>query len=264
MRWVCQVVWIQLFEPALQPNHEPLPSICLLKWARSTSDIWENLQLGPKSQNPMGKRTMQMDCEENTKLCSLFFYYELKRSRYLFAGTFCRVFSPAHRAEWLQNLKKKNIVFWKHHVSKIKNCAFALTGLVSEVAQPSAAGWAHLWSCQTKPSWLGDAEHRSGVFFCCACCPGRIGHSSRRSISSPWQRRNPSTKKKKKTPLQTRLKNTRKGNVTFAFCLRGSRKKCKLLTVLSKRESSVLHVGYIKQFGGVGGTVIYKCKLCQY
>lgn len=113
MRWVCQV-WIQLFEPALQPNHEPLPSICLLKWERSTSDIWENLQLGPKSQNPMGKRTMQIDCEENTNLCSLFFYYKLRRSHYLFAGTFCRVFSPAHRAEWLQNLKKTN----KHCILK--------------------------------------------------------------------------------------------------------------------------------------------------
>lgn len=148
---------------------------------------------------------MQIDCEENTNLCSLFFYYKLRRSRYLFAGTFCRVFSPAHRAEWLQNLKKTN----KHCILKTscfkdkKNCTFTFTGLVSAVAQPSAADWAHRGSCRTKPSWLGDAEHRSGVFFCCACCPGRIGRSSRRSISSPWQRRNPSTKKKQKKTKNT-------------------------------------------------------------
>lgn len=29
-----------------------LPSACFFKWNRSSSDMWENLQLGPKSQIP--------------------------------------------------------------------------------------------------------------------------------------------------------------------------------------------------------------------
>ena len=36
-----------------------LPSTCLCKWKKSSSDMWENLQLGPKSQipkKPRGKR----------------------------------------------------------------------------------------------------------------------------------------------------------------------------------------------------------------
>lgn len=164
---------------------------------------------------------MQIDCEENTNLCSLFFYYKLRRSRYLFAGTFCRVFSLAHRAEWLQNLKKTKHCILKTSCFKDHKAVPSLlldwflrlrsrqpqTGLTSEVVEPSLLGSVMLNTVQVFFSVVHVVLEGSVTVVAEVSLPHGSGE-----ILQPRKKQT-----KQKTPLQTHLKNTRQETLHLHF-----------------------------------------------
>lgn len=83
-----------------------LPSICLCRLAKSSSDMWENLQLGPKPQTPnAGAPRKKYQYIQPFDIIPYSWRCVERSMCYLFGETSCRVSWLAHHPEWLQSLQ---------------------------------------------------------------------------------------------------------------------------------------------------------------